>query len=45
MDSHEVLKKAVTKRGAKMVASELGLSTSLLYKWTEESPASPDEER
>ena len=37
MKSHEVLKKAVVKRGAKMVASELGVSSSLLYKWTEES--------
>ena len=35
MDSHEVLKNAVETAGAKAVASELGISPSLLYKWCE----------
>lgn len=33
MDSHEVLKKSVSDLGVKSVASDLGLSTSLIYKW------------
>lgn len=33
MTSHEVLKKSVADLGAKAVASELNLSTSLIYKW------------
>jgi hypothetical protein len=35
MNSHEVLKNAVETVGAKAVASELGISPSLLYKWCE----------
>ncbi len=31
--SHEVLKKSVSDLGVKSVASDLGLSTSLIYKW------------
>ncbi len=33
MKSHEVLKKSVSDLGVKSVASDLGLSTSLIYKW------------
>jgi hypothetical protein len=33
MNSHEVMKKSVSDLGVKSVASELGLSTSLIYKW------------
>jgi len=33
MDSHEVIKKSVGDLGVKSVASDLGLSTSLIYKW------------
>jgi hypothetical protein len=33
MNSHEVLKKTVSHLGVKSVASDLGLSTSLIYKW------------
>ncbi len=33
MDSYEVLKKSVSDLGVKSVASDLGLSTSLIYKW------------
>ena len=32
-NSHEVLKKSVSDLGVKSVASDLGLSTSLIYKW------------
>jgi len=39
--SHEVLKQAVARCGAKSVASDLGLSQSLIYKWCEPSEA-PD---
>lgn len=35
MESHEMLKKAVTAVGAKAVASDMSLSTSLIYKWCE----------
>ena len=37
MDSYEVLKEAVTGVGAKSVASDMALSTSLIYKWCEPS--------
>ena len=33
MDSYEVMKKSVSDLGVKSVASDLGLSTSLIYKW------------
>ena len=33
--SHEVLKEAVARCGAKSVASDMGLSQSLIYKWCE----------
>ena len=35
MESHEVMKKAVTNIGAKSVASDMNLSASLIYKWCE----------
>jgi transcriptional regulator with XRE-family HTH domain len=35
MKSHEVIKAAIDKLGAKKVASDLGVSMSLLYKWSE----------
>lgn len=40
MESHEVLKKAVAKVGAKQVAADMKLSTSLVYKWCQ--PAATD---
>lgn len=39
VDSHEVLKKSVSDLGVKSVASDLGLSTSLIYKWCQPSEA------
>ena len=41
MDSYEVLKKSVGDLGAKSVAADLGLSTSLIYKWCQ--PAQADD--
>ena len=35
MESHEVLKQALRKTSPKAVASELGVSLSLVYKWAE----------
>ncbi len=35
MESHEVLKQAMRKTTPKAVASELGVSLSLVYKWAE----------
>jgi len=43
MESHEVLREAVKKVGAKRVAAEIEVSTSLVYKWCEER--SEDEEQ
>jgi len=40
MESHELLREVIQKTGAKTVASDLGLSVSLIYKWTE--PSAPD---
>lgn len=40
MKSHEVIKETVDALGAKKVASELGISLSLLYKWSEPSDES-----
>lgn len=39
MDSHEVLQRALQKTTPKAVAAELGVSLSLVYKWTEKSSA------
>ena len=36
MESSEVLRKAIHERGVKYVASELKVSTSLVYKWCQE---------
>jgi len=35
MDSHEVLRQALQKTTPKAVAADLGVSLSLVYKWTE----------
>lgn len=35
MESHEVLKEALRKTSPKAVASDLGVSLSLVYKWAE----------
>lgn len=40
--SHEVLKETVAERGVKAVATEMGLSQSMIYKWCESS-AGPDD--
>ncbi|MDD3277216.1 MAG: hypothetical protein PHP93_09220 [Kiritimatiellales bacterium] len=37
MNSHEVIKKSVGDLGVKSVAADLGLSTSLVYKWCQPS--------
>jgi hypothetical protein len=36
MESHEVLRNAFAKTSPKAVASELGISLSLVYKWAEQ---------
>ncbi|MEN9975372.1 MAG: hypothetical protein RLZZ282_1378, partial [Verrucomicrobiota bacterium] len=35
MESHEVLRRALRKTTPKAVASDLGVSLSLVYKWAE----------
>ena len=35
MESHDVLREAFAKSSPKLVASELGVSLSLVYKWTQ----------
>ena len=35
MKSHEVLRQALEKNGAKRLAEETGVSLSMVYKWTE----------
>ena len=37
MDSHEVLKEAINRLGVKAVAARMGLSESMVYKWTQPS--------
>ena len=44
MKSHEVLKQVVETVGAKHVAHDLGVSSSLVYKWCAEPPADPGED-
>lgn len=39
MDSYEVLKNSLSSLGVKSVASDMGLSTSLIYKWCQPSDA------
>ncbi len=36
MKSHEALKKAIDRVGAKTIAAELNLSSALIYKWCQE---------
>lgn len=40
MESHELLKEVLKKTSAKQIASDMGLSLSLIYKWAE--PPSDD---
>ena len=40
MESHEVLRSAVQQLGAKKVAGDVRVSTSLVYKWCQPSTAS-----
>ena len=40
MKSHEVIKESCKKRGIKKIASDVGVSTSLLYKWSQPPEAS-----
>ena len=40
--SYQVLKNAIEKVGAKMVAAELNVSPTLVYKWCEEVAELPD---
>ena len=35
MDSHEIIKHACDKHGTKQIASHLGVSLSLVYKWAQ----------
>lgn len=35
MDSHEVMRDVLKKTSAKLIAAEMGLSLSLIYKWAE----------
>ena len=37
MDSHQVLQKAIEKVGAKKVAGDMRVSSSLVYKWCQPS--------
>ncbi|MBL9116811.1 MAG: helix-turn-helix domain-containing protein [Verrucomicrobiaceae bacterium] len=37
MESHEVLRKAIDKASPKEIAAELGVSLSLVYKWSQPS--------
>ncbi|MBX7208401.1 MAG: helix-turn-helix domain containing protein [Verrucomicrobiaceae bacterium] len=39
MNSHEVIRQAIKKSSAKQIAAALGVSQSLVYKWTESNPA------
>lgn len=42
MESYEVLRETMSEVGIKAVAAELGLSTSLLYKWCQKPPSDED---
>ena len=35
MKSHQIIKESCKKRGIKSVASEIGVSSSLMYKWSQ----------
>ncbi|HUF62417.1 MAG TPA: phage regulatory CII family protein [Verrucomicrobiales bacterium] len=39
MESHEVIRRALEKRGPKEIASEMGVSLSMVYKWAEPKDA------
>ena len=45
MKSHEVLKQVIEGVGAKQVAADLKVSSSLIYKWCQEPPADLTDER
>jgi hypothetical protein len=45
MESSEVLRQAMSERGAKAVAAELGVSLSLVYKWCEPRGDGPRDEQ
>ena len=36
MESHQVLKQSIDRIGVKKAAADMGLSTSMIYKWCEE---------
>ena len=42
MDSSEVLKAAIQPKGAKKISAEMGLSTSLIYKWCQPNETPDD---
>lgn len=44
MESHDVLKAVVETIGTKRVASDLRVSSSLVYKWCAEPPAEPGDD-
>lgn len=44
MKSYEVLKQVVEAAGVKRVASDLGVSSSLVYKWCAEPPRDPGDD-
>ena len=35
MKSHQIIKESCKKRGIKSIASEIGVSSSLMYKWSQ----------
>lgn len=42
MDSHEILRNVIKQVGAKQIAAALGVSPSLVYKWTQREPEEGD---
>lgn len=42
MESHEVLRNAIQRKGVKAIAADMNLSSSLLYKWCK-AKESPDD--
>ena len=45
MESYEILKVAMAQRGIKSIAAEIGLSESLLYKWSQEPGEGTDTDK
>ena len=45
MESYEILKAAMAQRGIKAIANEIGLSESLLYKWSQEPGETGDTDK